>query len=316
MIVIGIDIGGTSIKGAAINELGKVLDRFSLPVIQGEDQEITVKKLADTINNFKKEHDYDEPYCGVGIGVPGIIDSDKGIVCSSANLRWENLPLKKMIEEQTGLATKITNDANAAALGETVFGSGKNYHSSVMITLGTGVGGGVVIDDKLVEGNEGKGFELGHMVIQLDGRPCGCGRKGCFEQYASASALIFDTKEAMKNNPSSRLHQIAEGLGIVDGRVSFIAAKEGDEAAIKVVENYVKYLSEGLLNYCNIFRPEVIILSGGIANEGKYLTDKIIKYFEEHHYGYYGNGMPKVDVVIASLGYDSGKIGAAALFLK
>lgn len=313
MLAIGIDIGGTSIKGAAITDEGKVLDVFSMPVVKGEKQEITVAKLIDVTNQYLREHNYSkENVAGIGIGVPGAIDSTRGICSSSGNLGWENLPIAKMIEEGTGLPVRITNDANAAALGEAKFGSGKLYKDSLMITLGTGVGGGIVCNGKLIEGNEGKGAELGHMIIELNGRPCTCGRRGCFEAYASATALISDTKVAMDKNPDSKMHELAAKYGGVDGRVSFEAAKLGDEAALEVIDQYVFYLCEGLLNYCNIFRPEVIILSGGIANAGDILFDKVNKYMKEHNYGF--KNTPAVKVICSELGYDSGKIGAAALF--
>ena len=181
-----------------------------------------------------------------------------------------------------------------------------------MITLGTGVDGGIIIDGKIFEGNLGKGAELGHSVLVLDGEQCSCGRKGCFEAYASATALIRDTKRAMDKNQKSKCWEISEKLGKVDARVAFEAERAGDEVGHQLVENYVKYLGEGCLNYFNIFRPEALILSGGIANEGEYLLSRLRKYFEDRNYGF--QGTPKVDLLVSELGYDSGKIGAGALF--
>lgn len=312
MIAIGIDVGGTSIKGAAINSSGKVFDVFCMPVKKGEKGEVTLDKLGTLINEYLANHKFDEKVVGIGLGIPGLIETTTGIVRSSANLKWEDLPVVEILSKKTGLPVRITNDANAAAFGEAKFGAGKNYNSSIMLTLGTGVGGGVVIDGKLFEGNEGKGTELGHMVIELNGRQCGCGRKGCLEAYASATGLIIDTKASMEKHPESLMHKISKDYGEVNGRVAFDAAKFGDEAAIEVVNQYVFYLGEGILNFANIFRPNVVILSGGIANQGEYLTSKLIKHLEKQDYGY--KNAPKVDIVIASLGYDSGKIGAACLF--
>lgn len=316
MIVIGVDIGGGSIKGGTVRDNGELLDKFSFKIDPNKSQEEIILELADNINSFVKSHHYDEPISGIGCGIPGIIDSKKGVVCSSANLRWVDLPIKELLEKQTGLETRITNDANAAALGEALYGIGKKYQSSVMLTLGTGVGGGVVVDGHLLEGNEGKGYELGHMVIVIDGRLCGCGRKGCFEQYASATALVRETKHMMGAHPDSLMHKLAKEYGEVNGMVAFEAAKKHDIYAESVVNNYIKYLSEGILNYCNIFRPEAVILSGGIANQKEYLTDRIKTYLEINNFGYYGNGIPKSEILIASLGYDAGKIGAAALFYQ
>ena len=313
MIAIGIDIGGTSIKGAGITKEGKVLDVFSLPVEKGEKQEVTINKLIESINKYIKEQGFKkEEIVGIGCGVPGVMDTKAGVITYSNNLQWYDLPIVSMLEKGTGLKVKITNDANAAALGEARFGAGKKYKNIIMVTLGTGVGGGIVIDGKLFEGNLGKGAEIGHSVIVVDGEQCSCGRKGCLEAYASATALIRDTKRAMDQHKDSKCWEIAERLGKVDARVAFEAERAGDKIGHELVENYVKYLGEGLLNFFNVFRPEAVILSGGIANEGEYLLNRLRAYFERWNYGF--QGTPKVDLLVSELGYDSGKIGAAALF--
>ena len=313
MIAIGIDIGGTSIKGAGITKEGKVLKVFSMPVVKGDSQDATINKLIEAINNYIKEQGFKkEEILGIGLGVPGVMDTKAGVITYSNNLQWYDLPIVDLIEKGTGLKVKITNDANAAALGEAKYGAGKKYKNIIMITLGTGVGGGIIIDGKIFEGNLGKGAELGHSVLVLDGEQCSCGRKGCFEAYASATALIRDTKRAMDKNKKSKCWEISEKLGKVDARVAFEAERAGDEVGHQLVENYVKYLGEGCLNYFNIFRPEALILSGGIANEGEYLLSRLRKYFEDRNYGF--QGTPKVDLLVSELGYDSGKIGAGALF--
>ena len=313
MIAIGIDIGGTSIKGAGITKEGKVLKVFSMPVVKGDSQDATINKLIEAINNYIKEQGFKkEEILGIGLGVPGVMDTKAGVITYSNNLQWYDLAIVDLIEKGTGLKVKITNDANAAALGEAKYGAGKKYKNIIMITLGTGVGGGIIIDGKIFEGNLGKGAELGHSVLVLDGEQCSCGRKGCFEAYASATALIRDTKRAMDKNKKSKCWEISEKLGKVDARVAFEAERAGDEVGHQLVENYVKYLGEGCLNYFNIFRPEALILSGGIANEGEYLLSRLRKYFEDRNYGF--QGTPKVDLLVSELGYDSGKIGAGALF--
>ena len=314
MIALGIDIGGTSIKGASINENGEIFDRFSLKVEKADSPEKTIGALADIINDFLKTHKYNEPVSGIGVGVPGIADFDKGVVISSPNLpTWNGFNIKEFLEKKTNLPVILNNDANVAALGECVFGAGKKYHNMILLTLGTGVGGGIIIDKKIYDGNEHRGAELGHMVIRVNGRQCGCGRRGCFEAYASATGLILDTKEAMEAHPESMLHQVAEELEGVSARNSFLAARRGDKVANEVVDNYIINLCEGILNYCNIFRPEAVILSGGVANEGEYLLNRIREYLKSAEYGMHLS--PKVDVDVASLGYDSGKIGAACLVL-
>ena len=314
MIAIGIDIGGTSIKGAAVDSNGRVYETFSMPFVKGEPGEITVKKLASIVKEYIASFDLEKKIVGIGIGCPGTLDIKNGVVNYSNNLGWNNLPLVDIMNEQLPYPIRLTNDANAASLGEAKFGAGKSYETIIMLTLGTGVGGGIIIDGKLFEGNEGKGGELGHTVIVVDGEQCTCGRKGCLEAYASATALIRDAKKAMRSNKRSLMWKISPDIDLVGGKVPFEAAKQGDPTAIAVIDNYVKYLGEGILNFCNTFRPNVIVLSGGLANAGAFLFDKVNKYVEERYYGY--KSTPAVKIVPAELGYDSGKIGAAALFFE
>ena len=315
MTVIGIDVGGTTIKGAAVTSEGKMFKTFTVPVSKYEKGKEVMERLAQAINDYITENkDEIGTIEGIGMGIPGVIDSKKGIVCASANLPlWTDLKVKEIIEKLTGLPVKVSNDANAAALGEVRFGAGDNCETAIMLTLGTGVGCGVVLNGQLFEGNEGKGAELGHSTLILGGRKCGCGRKGCFEAYASASGLIYDTEQMIEKHPESKMKKIAIQFGKVNGRVAFKAAREYEDPwAIKVVDQYISYLGEGLLNICNIFRPNLIILSGGVANEGDYLIERVQEYIKERDYGY--KNSPEVKVVQGKLGYDSGKIGAAALF--
>ena len=311
MIAIGIDIGGTSIKGAAVYDDGRMLDVFALPVEKGEPGEVTINKLIDIVEKYIKDKGIADEIVGIGLGIPGLLDIENGVVEYSPNLKWDNLRIADLFKARLPYKVRIANDANVAAFGEAKFGAGKGVPYVIMLTLGTGVGGGIVLDGKLYEGNEGKGAEMGHINMEFNGRQCGCGRKGCLEAYASATALISDTKKAMEEHPESLMHQAAAELGKVDGRVAFIAARKGDPVALQVVEQYVYFLSEGIINYCNIFRPNIVVLSGGIANEGDYLFDKINNYLKIHHYGFPKS--PVVKVVPAKLGYDSGKIGAASL---
>ena len=311
MIAIGIDIGGTSIKGAAVYDDGRMLDVFSLPVVREDPGEVTLTKLIDIVEKYINDQGISKEIIGIGLGIPGLLDVDNGIVIHSNNLKWINLPVRELFQKRLPYPVRIANDANVAAYGEARCGAGKGVPYVIMLTLGTGVGGGIVLDGKLYEGNEGKGAELGHIVTEYGGRQCSCGRKGCLEAYASATALVRDTKEAMEKHPESLMHKVSEENGKIDGRVAFKAARQGDLVALSVVETYIYHLSEGILNYCNIFRPNVVILSGGIANEGDYLFDRINAYLEKAQYGYPNS--PVVKVVPAKLGYDSGKIGAAFL---
>lgn len=317
MTVIGIDVGGTTIKGAAVTSEGKMFKTFTVPVSKYEKGVEVMERLAQAVNDYIATYkDEIGTVEGIGMGIPGVIDSKKGVVCASANLPlWTDLKVKEIIEKLTGLPVKVSNDANAAALGEVRFGAGDNCETAIMLTLGTGVGCGVVLNGQLFEGNEGKGAELGHSTLILGGRKCGCGRKGCFEAYASASGLIYDTEQMIEKHPESKMKKIAIQFGKVNGRVAFKAAREYEDPwAIKVVDQYISYLGEGLLNICNIFRPNLIILSGGVANEGDYLIERVQEYIKERDYGY--KNSPEVKVVQGKLGYDSGKIGAAALFFN
>ena len=218
----------------------------------------------------------------------------------------------EMIKDKIGLdiPVALANDADVATLAEVVYGSAKEYNNAVMFTLGTGVGGGVVINNKLYFGNGGKGAELGHATLIMDGLDCTCGRKGCIECYVSATALIRQTKDQMLNDKDSLMWDFVSGdINAVDGRTAFECAKKGDNSAIKVQDNYIKYLGESMLNMFNIFRPDVFILGGGVSAQGKYLIDKLTKYCEDRNYGY--KFSPKVKIVTASLGNDAGIIGAA-----
>ena len=314
MIAIGIDIGGMSIKGAAVDSNGRVYEKFSMPFIKGEPGEETIRKLAEIIKEYIAANGLENKIVGIGLGSPGTLDIKNGIVNYANNLGWENLHVADIFHEILPYPVRLTNDANAASLGEAKYGAGKSYDSIIMLTLGTGVGGGIIINGKLYEGNEGKGAELGHSVIVVDGEQCTCGRKGCLETYASATALIRETKKAMHSNRRSLMWKVCPDIDLVGGKVPFEAAKQGDKTAIDVLDNYIKYLGEGILNFCNIFRPNVIVLSGGIANAGDYLFDRVNKYIKDRNYGY--KMTPEVKVVPAELGYDSGKIGAAALFFE
>lgn len=316
MISIGVDIGGTSIKGASINQQGQIIARFSLPIIDKETSNKAVERLGGKILSFIRENEIqDDEIIGIGVGCPGAINSEKGVVDYSNNLKWIDVHLQEILEKETGLKVKITNDANAAALGEAYFGAGKEASSVILLTLGTGVGGGIIINGKVYEGNQGKGAELGHTIIEINGRPCTCGRKGCLEAYASATALISDTKEIMKKNPDSLMWKLVNcDIDLVNGKTPFTAKLQGDTYANEVINQYINYLGEGILNFCNIFRPEAIVLSGGIAQQGKDLLDPLISYCEKNDYGF--KGTPKVKITTAKLGYDSGIIGSASLFFN
>lgn len=309
---IGVDIGGMSLKAGLVNKFGEILYKESIKtnVSKGEVYFLdSLRILIEHLIEYARNNSLDVN--AIGLGVPGIVNNELKKIEYAPNLKVENLSLKEALNN-FNLPFSLSNDANCAALAEQKYGVAKGYKNVILLTLGTGVGGGIVIDNKLFEGTSGQGAELGHMVIRLNGKKCGCGRKGCFEAYASASALLRLTKEEMKKNPKSLMWEYADfNLKNVNGLTSFECAKKDDLAANNVINKYVYYLGEGILNYCNIFRPEVVVLGGGVSNQKEFLTDKVKKYLKDNFYGF--KKTRPVDVLIASLGNDAGIIGAASL---
>ena len=247
----------------------------------------------------------------VGMGTPGTVNGE-GIIEFANNLGFNNVPAKQMLIERLGIdRVFIENDANCAALGEAYAGVGNGAKDFVAVTLGTGVGSGVIVDGKIVNGVNFAGGECGHMVIVVDGEQCSCGRKGCWEAYASATALIRQTKMAMEEYPDSYMHQIAEAEGKVSGRTAFDAMRKGDIAGIKVVDQYIKYVACGLINLVNALQPEIICIGGGICNEGETLMKPLRRFVQAERYSIHSKIQTKI--VKAELGNDAGVIGAAIL---
>lgn len=311
-VSIGIDIGGMSIKAGLVNKSGDILfkDVVKTDVEKGSTYFIKcLEVLINSMLNYANKNSLE--VVSIGLGVPGIVNNTTKMIEYTANLKLEKLDLSEPLGKYN-IPFTLSNDANVACLAEQKFGAAKGFKNVIMLTLGTGVGGGIVIDNKLFEGTDGQGAELGHMVISLNGEDCGCGRKGCYEAYASASALLRLTKEEMNRNHNSMMWEYCDNnINNVSGLTSFECAKKGDESANKVVDLYVSYLGEGMLNFCNIFRPEVFVIGGGISNQKDYLINKVNKYLEDHYYGF--KNTRKVDVLVASLGNDAGIIGAANL---
>jgi len=309
---IGIDLGGTFIKGGIVDDEGNIIVRDKVPTEREKGADGVVANivklchlLMDKLNLTAAD------VVGVGMGVPGMIDSEQGQVVYSNNLGWADFSISKKVEAALGLPVRIANDANVAALGEAKFGSGKGCRTSVMITLGTGVGSGIVIEGKLFEGNRSAGAEIGHSVIVAGGEQCTCGRRGCFEAYASATALIRDTKRAMEAHPESRMWETYT-LDSVTGKTPF-DYYDTDDAARAVVDGYIEKLGVGITNIANEFRPEMIMLGGGVCSEGERLTRPLQDFLD--HEIFAGKRGPEVKITIAKLENDAGLLGAAALFM-
>lgn len=313
---VGIDFGGMSAKAGLFDKNSKMLAKDTVKTSKDDNYVTTVAKMAQLVKKLCEENDVPiKSVRRIGLASPGVIDSKEGVVVRWGNYNWSDKPLARDMSEAVGAEVRVVNDANAAAYGEAIYGAAKAYKNSIFITLGTGIGSGIIIDGKLFEGVRGAGAEAGHMVIQVGGVPCGCGRKGCFEQYASASALIRDTKRAMFENKESIMWQMTGGdPENVDGKTAFAASREGDAAAQTVVKNYIVYLGEGILNLVSIFRPEAVILGGGVCNEGEYLLVPLRKYVAERLYV----GCDKVPFTLnrAALGNDAGIYGALAFAME
>lgn len=305
-LILGIDVGGTFIKGMVLKDRASVYE-CEIPTEIGE-------KLADCIhvlvNTLISEIGADiSEVEGVGVCCPGVIDVDGGVV-KAANLNLSNYPLRALLQKKLSLPVKVCNDANAAALGEAVFGAGKGFSDSVLITLGTGVGGGIILGGRLFEGNKKAGAEIGHMVIEQGGKRCSCGRSGCFESYCSARALTERTKEVMKADLSSAMWKNYT-CDTADGRTAFEYA-DTDASAKKVVDWYINYLACGVANIANIFRPQAILIGGGVAAQGKRLAEPLQSLVNSE---IFAADYAPVEVKCASLGNRAGSYGAAALFL-
>ncbi len=306
---LGIDLGGTNIAVGLVDAQCKIIAKDSRPTAHPRPYQEIVRDMAELCQEITESAGYTmADIKGIGIGTPGSIDSNKGVVVYGNNLDWHNVPLAEELNRYfPELPIAVENDANAAAFGE-YMATGGNVDSFVAVTLGTGVGGGIVLNKKIFRGFNGAAGELGHYTLVHNGEPCTCGKKGCWESYASVTALIQQTKRAIEENPDSLMAKSAKELGKVNGRTAFDAAKAGDPAAQKVVDQYIAYVADGVVSVINIFEPEILVIGGGISAEGEYLMAPIRNHAAEFAYS---KGLPQTRLEIASLGNDAGIIGAA-----
>ena len=312
MYNIGIDLGGTNIVASVVNEDYRILGTGKTPTSTPRSaDEIfddiaamcreAMDKAGVTINDISS----------IGMGTPGTVNGE-GVIEFANNLGFNNVPARDMLKERLGdLPVFIANDANCAALGEAYAGCGNGSKNFVAVTLGTGVGSGIIVDGKIVTGVNFAGGECGHMVIMVDGEACTCGRRGCWEAYASATALIRQTKEAMEKYPDSVMHELAKAEGKVSGRTAFDAMRKGDIAGIEGVDNYIKYVACGLIDIVNALQPEIICVGGGICNEGDTLMTPLKRFVQAERYSIHSKIQTKI--MKAELGNDAGVIGAALL---
>nr|WP_325178919.1 ROK family protein [uncultured Oscillibacter sp.] len=298
---IGIDVGGTNLKAGLVDETGRIVKVERIPLdFQGPE------RFARTLAELSKKVMQDKVRW-VGVGLPGAVDG--GDVLFTTNIPMENVPLEKLFRQHLDLPLLLGNDADCAAVGEFFGGAGKGTRDFAVVTLGTGVGAGIIVDGKLRGGLASS--EAGHMVICRDGEPCNCGRKGCWERYASATGLIQQTKRAMEAHPESALHQFAAEHG-VEGRTAFQAAEAGDETALAVCRDYVNYLASGLASLINVLRPEAVAIGGGVAAAPeRLLLEPLREAVAKESFSRHGGRITRI--LPAELGNDAGIIGAAML---
>ncbi len=315
MYYLGIDLGGTNIAVGLVDENLSIVKKASTPTLATRPTDEIVKDMADLCLKLCEE-------CGIalsdvaacGIASPGTVNSESGVVEFSNNIPMRDYPMAEKLAEFLGFdKIFMDNDANAAALGETLAGAAKGASSAVMVTLGTGVGGGIVIDGKIYSGFNHAGAELGHIVIEKGGKPCTCGRKGCWEAYSSATGLIKMTREKMEATKDTVMWEMVENdLDKISGRTAFNAMKlNGDKAGKEVCDEYISYLACGIANIVNIFQPEIICIGGGVCNEGDTLFVPLREQAAVENFA--RNSEKQTKIVKAALGNDAGIIGAAAL---
>ncbi len=314
MKYIGIDLGGTNIVAGLVSESGSILDKVSRPTLGERQHEEIINDMIEMCKELLSSNNLEEKDIhSIGIGVPGSADTERHIITYLCNLNFKDVHIRDYFGKHFDLPVYLGNDANVAAFGEYVAGSAKGYKSSVMVTLGTGVGGGVVENGKILTGANFNAAEIGHIVISVGGEQCGCGRKGCWEAYSSASAIVRDIKRAIENNPNSILAKLyADNDNNTNAKMAFDAKELGCPIGSEIVENYMLYLSEGLTNIISIFDPNVIILGGGVAGQKEKLTEPLKDMIRKNIFG----GQLNCDIIPASLGNDAGVIGAGLLGKK
>ena len=308
MYRIGIDLGGTNIAVGVVNENYEIVAHHSVPTGASRPAEDVIRDMGDAVEAVLVKAGVSIDQCeSMGIGSPGTCDSEQGVVARAYNLGWFDVSVCAMLHERFGIPVRLSNDANCAALAETVAGAAIGCENMVLITLGTGVGGGIIIDGKIYAGMRSAGAELGHTLLVLDGEPCTCGRKGCWETYASATALIRQAKKAAAEHPESLLAQAEE----ITGLAVFQAADKGDAVAQAVIDQYCVYVAAGFTDLVNSLAPEMILLGGGISRQGERILAPMREYVMNNCFGQKDGAIPVIKA--AALGNEAGIIGAAAL---
>lgn len=309
---VGIDLGGTNIAAGVTDAEGNLLCKHSVKTLPEQGFTSVAARMCEAAEEVMRMSGIDQKdFAGLGVGVPGATDNKTGDVMLAENLKWQRVPLVQEMHKKIDLPILMGNDGDCAALGEMWAGNGRGLDSGILITIGTGIGSGIIIDKKIFTGGTGIGTEAGHMPLVFGGELCGCGQHGCYEAYASCTALVRQTKAAMEENQDSLMWELSRERGKVDGRTAFTAARRGDAAAQQVIDRYVCYLAAGIAGLVNVFRPEIVIIGGGVSNEGDPLLIPLNERIQEYCYGSDVIAPPKA--IKAKLGNDAGIIGAALL---
>lgn len=313
MYRIGIDLGGTNIAVGIVDENRKIIETSSIPTELPRDPEDLAENIAEFVLHILEEKRISHSeIISAGIGIPGTVNPHTGMVEYANNLGFTHVPFAGLLGAYFPFPLYGANDAKAAAWGEYLAGAGTGSSSMIMVTLGTGIGGAMIMDGKLVDGFNYSAGEIGHMVIERNGRSCSCGRKGCFEAYASASALVNDAREEALADPGSLLYKCSGGnLPSIDGRAVFAAAEAGDQRAVIVLDRFLSYLTEGVVNLINIFQPEILCIGGGLSGAGERLLAPLRE--KAAPLAYSRDCADNTRILCARLGNDAGIIGAALL---
>ncbi len=307
---VGIDLGGTNTKIGVVDKEGNKIFTTTMKTESIDGHKESLDRIANILKENLKEYDIKlTDVGGVGIGVPGPVVKGR-IVKFFANFPWpENLDLAAEFEERLGLKVKVDNDVNVITLGEMWKGAGKGHKNVLGIAVGTGIGGGIIIDGNLVSGKNGTAGEIGHSKVVKDGKLCGCGQKGCWEAYASATGLIREAQGRLIVNKKNKLYEDTKGRE-VEAKDIFDAAKDGDEFSMDIVDYEVDYLALGISNLLNILDPEIIVMGGGVSLAGDFLLDKLRERLKKYALP---SALEGLEIVEAELGNDAGILGAAHL---
>lgn len=310
--LVGVDLGGTTTKVAFLNQDGDILQKWEIATDKSEQGKNITTNIAKTISEKLKElGEKEERLLGIGIGAPGPVDGETGVVFEAINLGWTNYPLRDLLAEATGLPVAVNNDANMAALGEMWKGAGTGAKDLVCVTLGTGVGGGVIANGSIVQGVSGAAGEFGHVIVEMeDGAACNCGLKGCLETVASATGIVRMAMRELNDNGDSQLAYILRQNGHITAKDVADCAKQGDKYAQSVFDRVSFHLGYVLANVANTVNPEKVVIGGGVSKAGDFLLNIVHKYFQQFTFS---RVRKSTSLAIATLGNDAGVIGAAWL---